>query len=77
MVALSLLVFASGIWFSAKMCEARQLPELYSLEDKKFLVARAQDYNVLVEHVRELERKVAGMQNQITVLHARQRAMVK
>jgi hypothetical protein len=62
-----------GLFFilSVAAVAAKQLPGLY------YVTAGTQptsaDYNALVEHVQELERKVAGMQKQITGLHSRLR----
>ena len=49
--------------------DGKQSPGLYELRDGQVL--HAADYNILVEHITELERKVQGMQKQITILHAK------
>ena len=67
-IALVLLVIAL-----LGTAQAATTPGLYSLLPNK--VCQTVDYNILVEHIQELERKVSGMQKQITILHSKVRKL--
>jgi hypothetical protein len=73
------IVIGMALGLSILSVGAKQLPGLYCLpkpqpnNSAEFNGPNAGDYNVLVEHIQELERKVDGMQKQITILHAKLR----
>jgi hypothetical protein len=48
---------------------AKQLPELPVWHEG--MICHAEELNAVVLHIQELERKVAGMQKQITILHGK------
>lgn len=57
-----------GISISA-VAAAKQLPELQYFHNAE--PGEQQKINVAYAHIEELERKVSGMQQQITILHAK------